>query len=508
MRNDPNGFLYEINAYVFLNRLSKELKRKITLRNIPVKYWRDLKRQGFQYVWFMGVWQRSPASREVSLTDEKFREEYIQVLGKWSKEDVTGSPYAVSQYEPDERIGTLEDLKTLRKKLNALGLKLILDFVPNHTGLDHPWSKEYPQRYICVDTKYFENHDQADFYKTAKDTYVAYGKDPYFPSWKDTLQLNYASPETREALIETLLRIGSCCDGLRCDMAMLVMNRIFQQTWSHLLHDTKMPEEEFWVTAIKSVKAKFPDFVFIAESYWDLEWELQQMGFDYTYDKRLYDRLVRSSADDIRGHLRADEEYQQKSLRFIENHDEPRILSLVPPERAQAAAVVAATVPGLKLIFDGQMEGKKIRIPVHLGVEPKEDINPKNTVFYQQLMKFINDGVLINGDWQLVDVRKAWEGNESFHNILAWQWSFRSEIKIVIVNFSDTESQARIFWPDLKTQGEALTFSDQSQQEVYERETDELREHGLYVSLPPWKSHWFSIKESKTVEPEKEKVLA
>ncbi|MCA9399143.1 MAG: alpha-amylase, partial [Candidatus Omnitrophica bacterium] len=252
----PNGFIYEINIYILLNRLSKELKRKIPLRNVPVKFWRDLKQQGFNYIWLMGIWRRSPASRKVSLNDESLKDEYSRILKDWTREDIPGSPYAVCAYEPDERFGTFDDLMALKKKINALGLKLILDFVPNHTALDHPWSKEYPQRYICGDLNSVENYGREEFYKVDNKTFVAHGKDPNFPSWKDTIQLNYASQETRNVLINTLLQIAPYCDGLRCDMAMLVTNRIFQQTWSHLLKNHTMPAEEFWVTAINAIKAK------------------------------------------------------------------------------------------------------------------------------------------------------------------------------------------------------------------------------------------------------------
>ncbi|MCA9399893.1 MAG: hypothetical protein KC618_09090, partial [Candidatus Omnitrophica bacterium] len=238
-----------------------------------------------------------------------------------------------------------------------------------------------------------------------------------------------------------------------------------------------------------------------------LEWELQQMGFDYTYDKRLYDRLLHSSADDVRGHLLADAEYQKKLLRFIENHDEPRILSQVPLEQAQAAGVILATIQGAKLIFDGQIEGKKIRIPVHMGREPKEKSLVQNIAFYKKLMNFSNDHFLKEGSWRILEVRSAWEGNDSFHNILAWKWSLEEKLKVIIVNYSDVESQARIFWPDVQPQGANLTFLDRYEKNTYERKADEIHKQGLYVSLLPWKFHWFMAEENKKANLQKEKAL-
>ncbi len=473
MKEYTNTYLYEINTFVFLDKLSEQLNKKISLKNIPDTVWKDLKSKGFQYVWLMGVWQRSQQSRSFSLTSPELKKEYTEVLGDWTDEDVSGSPYAISEYKPDSRFGDFTDLKKLKEKLNNLGLKLILDFVPNHMGLDNAWLKMHPERFL------------------SNKNYIEHGKDPYFAPWRDTLQINYASSETRKALSKLLLDIGQYCDGLRCDMAMLVINRIFEQTWAHLLGGTQMPREEFWSAAIAKVKGKFPNFIFMAEAYWGVEWELQQMGFDYTYDKTFYDRLVESDANDIRGHLRADIDYQNRSVRFIENHDELRSLLSMPQERAEAAAVIAMTVPGLKMVFDGQFEGKKIRIPVHLKREPLEEVNERSELFYQKLMDFVRHQEFASGDWKLIDVNKAGNGNESFNNILAWIWTHNNHSKIVVVNFSDVESQAWLDVSFLNGKNEELQLKEWSTQEIYERNLEDIKEQGLYVALKPWQSHLF-----------------
>ena len=116
------------------------------------------------------------------------------------------------------------------------------------------------------------------------DLLLAYGRDPYFSGWPDTLQLNYGNPALQEAMIGELVRIAGQCDGVRCDMAMLVLPEVFERTWG-------IPSQPFWPKATQRVGSAVPDFCFMAEVYWDLEWTLQQQGFDYTYDKRLYDRL-------------------------------------------------------------------------------------------------------------------------------------------------------------------------------------------------------------------------
>jgi len=132
---------------------------------------------------------------------------------------------------------------------------------------------------------------------------LAYGRDPNFSGWPDTLQLNYANPELQRVRIDELIAIAGKCDGVRCDMAMLLLPDIFQRTWG-------VTPEPFWPRAIPAVHAKFPDFTFMAEVYWDLEWTLHQQGFDYCYDKRLYDRLRDGHARPVGGHLLAGLDYQ------------------------------------------------------------------------------------------------------------------------------------------------------------------------------------------------------
>ncbi len=115
-----------------------------------------------------------------------------------------------------------------------------------------------------------------------------------FPPWKDTVQINFYSREARDFLIDILFNLTELCDGVRCDMAMLPLNNIFFNTWIGVIkkYGFEKPEKEFWEEAISAVKKKRQDFLFIAETYWDLEWQLQNLGFDFTYDKRLTDRLV------------------------------------------------------------------------------------------------------------------------------------------------------------------------------------------------------------------------
>ncbi len=181
-------------------------------------------------------------------------------------------------------------------------------------------------------------------------------------------------------MIGELLKIAEQCDGVRCDMAMLVLPEVFERTWG-------IPSQPFWPKATRRVREQSPGFCFMAEVYWDLEWTLQQQGFDYTYDKRLYDRLRDRHARPVREHFRAGLDYQDKLARFLENHDEPRAAAAFPPEVHEAAAVITFLSPGLRFFQQGPVRGPdEARISPHLCREPDEPIDQRLERFYSTLL--------------------------------------------------------------------------------------------------------------------------
>ena len=141
----------------------------------------------------------------------------------------------------------------------------------------------------------------------------------------------------------------------------------------------------------------------MAEAYWDLEWALQQQGFDFCYDKKLYDRLEHGPAESVRLHLCADMDYQERLVRFIENHDEPRAAAMFSPEKERAVAVTTTTLPGAVLLHEGQFEGRKVRLPVFLGRRPDEAADTDLQSFYAALLGAIADGGIRSGQWQLCE---------------------------------------------------------------------------------------------------------
>ena len=230
------------------------------------------------------------------------------------------------------------------------------------------------------------------------DILLAHGRDPYFPGWPDTLQLNYGNPALQETMIGELVKIAGQCDGVRCDMAMLVLPEVFARTWG-------MPAQPFWPQATQRVRARVPDFCFMAEVYWDLEWTLQQQGFDYTYDKRLYDRLRDGHARPVREHFHAGLEYQNKLARFLENHDEPRAAATFSPEVHEAAAVITFLSPGLRFFHQGQFQGRQKRISPHLVRGPDEPIDQQLEQFYDRLLAVLRQPVRAPGPVAIARLR-------------------------------------------------------------------------------------------------------
>lgn len=491
MRKHP--LLYQLNTRVYLTELSESMGRVVTLDDIPDSKLDELAKNGFDWLWLLSVWQTGESSRNISRTNPEWRSEFERTIPDLKESDIGGSGFAIIDYHVHKDIGGDEALARLRERLRKRKIKLMLDFVPNHMGLDHVWIEKHPD--------YFVDGSEADLARepqnyirittTSGERIFAYGRDPYFSGWPDTLQLNYANATTQDALIGELLRISQQCDGLRCDMAMLVLPEIFERTWGR-------KSNPFWPVATEQVRKKVPDFCFMAEVYWDMEWTLQQQGFDFTYDKRLYDRLREGNANAVRGHLGADLEYQSKSARFLENHDEPRSAACFSLEMHRAAAVITFLSPGMRFFHQGQFEGRQKRISPHLVRGPKEPINESISEFYSALLPILSKAVVHEGEWQLLETLPAWDGNESFNKIISFVWSGGDEQVLVAVNYSPEWSQCYVRIPMKDISDSDWRFQDLLGDASYDRDGQDCATRGLYLDVPPWQTHLFTMSKLKT----------
>jgi hypothetical protein len=489
MRTWPkHPVIYEINTWVWLRELGLKYKKPVDFATVPEKEWDAIAAHGFDAVWFMGAWERSPAGIAIANRNKGLLEDFRRALPDFRTEDNVGSPYCVKQYVVDKHLGGREGLAAARKELAKRGLRLILDFVPNHVAPDHPWVIDHPE-YFVQGTISDAMNDPASFVEAGGKVF-ARGRDPFFPAWPDVLQLNAFDGGLRLAVIETVSEIADQCDGVRCDMAMLLLNRIFERTWAGRAWEK--PTNDYWKTVIRVVKEKHREFKFIAEAYWDLEWELQRQGFDYCYDKRLYDRMEHNPAENVRLHLCAELAYQEKLVRFIENHDEPRAAAAFAPAKGRASAVAILTLTGAKLLHEGQFEGRKVRLPVFLGRRPKERMDVDLAAFYRKLLKAVDREVFRNGTWSLCE-RSGWPDNQSYLNLLVWCWIKDDDRFLIVINYGDSVAQGLIRMPWDELRRKKWRLGDQLSGETYDRSGDDMRDKGLYMVLKPWGCHVFQV---------------
>jgi glycosidase len=482
--------LYQINTRVWLTEIARRLGRPATLDDVPDAELDRLTAMGFDFLWLMSVWQTDAAGLRISRTNPAWRKEFEETLPNLTDDDIGGSGFAITSYTVHSSLCGDAALARLRERMRKRGLRLVLDFVPNHTAIDHPWVEKHPDYYIqCTEAEFArapQNYIRVN--RKDGDLRLALGRDPFFPAWPDVLQLNYGNPALQEAMIGQLTKIAGQCDGVRCDMAMLILPEIFEQTWG-------IRAEPFWPKAIKRIRREYPDFRFMAEVYWDLEWTLQQQGFDYTYDKRLYDRLRAGYARPVREHLLAGLDYQNKLVRFMENHDEPRAATAFSPEMHKAAAVVTYLAPGLRFFQQGQFGGRKVRVSPHLIRAPNEPLDAAIQAFYDRLLPILRQPVLRDGRWQLLECTPAWEDNWTNDCFIAFAWQNNaSERLLATVNYAPNQSQCFVRFPFGDLAGRPWRLRDQLSEAAFDRDGGDIHSRGLYLDLAPWHFHAFSIK--------------
>ena len=413
--------LYEINTWVWLEELSARYGRSLSLQDVAGEEWDRLADLGFDFVYLMGVWRRSLIGRRIFRTDPRDFHNFDAALPGWKISDVVGSPFSIQDYSPDPHIATAEGLSEVHRQLRRRGMGLILDFVPNHTGFDHPWIAQHPDRYIQGTEEDFRR-DPTAFYLAERDAatrsghenpfvFIARGRDPYFAPWSDVAQLNYFNPECRKGMIGILKDISRYCDGVRCDMAMLVTNEIFNRTWGNFLKAWPVPQTEFWQEAIAAV----PDFVWLAEVYWDMEWRMQELGFHFTYDKRLYDRLREGSPRHVRDHLAADLQYQSKMARFLLTIMTSRAAAGFSCARESLLwLTLLSTLPGMRFYHHGQLNCAKTFVPMPLARAQTETHDRQIRELYERVLRCADAEVFHAGD-SISEVQPA--GDDTFHDL-------------------------------------------------------------------------------------------
>jgi glycosidase len=359
--------LFELNARLHNQRLDALADQHLA----------RLAALGFDWIWLMGIWTMGPKG---------------VVMSRKYAPDFEGSPYAIAAYDVDPILGGEQALQVFVAKAHALGIKVMADFVPNHLALDTPLIDADPAMVIHSNPAIRREY-ATDYYDHPKGR-LAHGKDPYFEGWNDTVQLDYAYPPLRAHQVAQLQRIARLVDGVRCDMAMLVLREHVKKNWfpgvDQPSFDAAYPRE-FWDEAVTAVRADRPDFVFMAEVYWDNEPILQSLGFDYTYNKKLYDLLAHHApAAETAAQLEHwPQAYLERSVHFLENHDEERAARRFG-KRSRPSAMLSYAIPGAVFVHQGQMEGFTEKLPVQRRI-PLQHEAPDAALmaFYERLLGLV-----------------------------------------------------------------------------------------------------------------------
>jgi glycosidase len=493
--------LYEINTRIWLRELGVS-----RLRDVPDAELDAIAAHGFSLVWLMGVWEPSAHGEAIAKVHPDLAADYRRALTDLEDADVVASPYAIVGYRASARLGGPADLEDMRARLLRRGIRLILDFVPNHTARDHWLVEARPEIYVGAD----ERAPAAETFVAPGGRRLFCGRDPYFPPWTDTAQLDYRRAGTRRAMIDELREVARQCDGVRCDMAMLLLSDIFARTWERDGVVSPPPDDraggDFWPEAIDAVRRDRPDFLFMAEAYWGTERRLQQLGFDYTYDKTLYDELMAGRAEGVVAHLAEGRGRQRRSVRFLENHDEERAAHRLSIDLHRAAALIAMTLPGARLFHHGQLEGARRKVPVQLARRPVEAEDPILAPFYRELLAILRDPVLQAGSFRLLAAERAWRDNptHSAFVVVGWDGSRLGRAsdgshRVMVANLGAHRAQCRVRLGLPGIVGRRITVSElfgagdtpvgdgvgADGRPIYLRSGDEIVNEGLFIDLPP-----------------------
>lgn len=257
LATSSHPIVYEIDARSWLVRLSRQHGRRVRLGSLPDEALEPIVASGADALWLMGVWRTGPAGRRVARSRQSVVERAQAILPDFRPEDIAGSPYAVMDYVVAAESGGEDGLAALRARLAGHGVGLILDFVPNHTAVDHRWVRHHPDWYVQADTAQATREPGAwlQVRVNGRTRWSAHGRDPNFPPWSDTAQLDYRLPEVHAAMTDLLGQLALRCDGVRCDMAMLVLGDVFRTTWGAGDDDAGAGRSngEFWWHALRQV---------------------------------------------------------------------------------------------------------------------------------------------------------------------------------------------------------------------------------------------------------------
>jgi glycosidase len=397
----PRTVMMAKNALVWLDQLSRAYGGEIRrLDQVPDAELDRLARAGFTALWLIGVWERSAASREIK--------------HRMGNPDAEASAYSLFDYVVADELGGQPALDSLKERAARRGIRMASDMVPNHTGVDSRWMAEHPERFlrwphpwppfpsysfngpdvsrtqglgVRLEDHYWDKTDAAVVFTrvdrgTGEERFIYHGNDGTHMPWNDTAQLDFLNPETREAVIRTILHVARSFPIIRFDAAMTLTKKHFQRLWfpepgrggdipsragngmSRHDFDAAMPRE-FWREVVDRVAAEAPDTLLLAEAFWLLEgFFVRTLGMHRVYNSAFMHML---KAEDNGGYrltvkntLEFDPEVLKRFVNFMSNPDEQTAIEQFGDgDKYFGVCTLMATLPGLPMFAHGQLEGLK-----------------------------------------------------------------------------------------------------------------------------------------------------
>jgi len=462
------SLVYEIRADILC-------PKGVFLSSITDAYLSNLATLGFDAIWVLGVWTRSPAALQHATKN---------LPQGMPRESAAASLFAVIDYHVDPAFGGDDALKIFKVNCNRFGLSLLIDFVSNHFASDHWFVRDYPElleqggvndkgsRFFSPSIQSIDVRGNSgpaggepidDQKSSPLISILCHGRDAFGNVFADTVQIKHRSPQSREALLNTLLFIASSnlADGVRCDMANHLSSDVIKNVWGPLIlpyvpttrlicaasgsksidivsaaltllasKQILLPsiDGEFWTFSIARVKALFPSFVFIGEWCGQSSNTDSSVLFDFVCDRNLAISLTTNSADGVLQHLRAAALFERKEATthnikrratFCENHETNRVAAISGGDlAAQACAVIALAPPsGLRIIHDGQLSGRKLVHPVLIGPRDNEKASFSMVAFYHNFLPLLKE---LNGSWHIASITPSRDGNSSWRSLVAF----------------------------------------------------------------------------------------
>ncbi len=393
----PNVVMMAKTTYVWLDQLSKKYDREIRhLDQIPEEELDQLVNWGFNSLWLIGLWERSPASKTVK---------------HWcGNPEAEASAYSLFDYVIASDLGGEKAYYILEERAKSKSIRLASDMVPNHTGIDSKWVREHPNWYVSLDfppfpsysysgeslsgdpnigiyleDHYFSQTDAAVTFKrvdfrTNETKYIYHGNDGTSMPWNDTAQLNYLLPEVREVVIQTILHVARKFPIIRFDAAMTLTKKHFQRLWfpppgsgGDIPSRAGMgltPQEfqaaipqEFWREVVDRINQEMPDTLLLAEAFWLLEgFFVRTLGMHRVYNSAFMNMIRDEDNAKYRSVIKNTLEYDPQILKrfvnFMNNPDEETAAKQFGKgEKYFGICLLLVTLPGLPMFGHGQVEG-------------------------------------------------------------------------------------------------------------------------------------------------------